>query len=336
MQLLQFALFIVLLELTVGSFVSLYLLDLRGESSRNFIKFQGILYLIFGVLTLLAMNAFATPELAQGIMGRNVDVSWLRAQGPLTLTLVLLLIPWNILLFSERPAVPAKGKAAKAQRAPLTTRTRLRFAIGGVTSALGIAALFAVGMGYRTLADSRLGGAFVVLAFLAGALAIGGVMTAMLLGHWYLNTPTASGKPLEFVTTLALGALAAELAFSLLLGPTTAHPNPNAQAVSPGTTIQTNGNSVTVSTPTAQPTIQPGATTAPRQVARETPISTGAMSWLQLFMGMLAPGVLAAAALYLARGRSFQSATGMLYLCVSFIFIGEVLARGLLLFPTLG
>ncbi len=337
MQLLQFALFIVLLELTVGSFVSLYLLDLRGDSSRNFVKFQGVLYLIFAALTLLAMNNFATPELAQGIMGHNLDATWLGAQGPLTLIFSLLMIPWNILLFSDRPSTPAKGNAAKA-RIPITPRARIRFALGGVTAAVGLAAVFTVGMAYRTLADSRLGGAFVVLAFLAGALAIGSVMTAMLLGHWYLNTPTASGKPLEFVTTLLLGALVAELAFSLLLGPTTAHANPNAHSIAPGTTIQTNGGTVTVSTPTVVPTTQPGtptpATTTP--TVRQTPLSTDAMSWLQLFMGMLAPGVLAAAALYLTRGRSFQSATGMLYLCVSFLFIGEVLARGLLLFPTLG
>jgi hypothetical protein len=337
MQLLQFALFIVLLELTVGSFVSLYLLDLRGDTSRNFVKFQGILYLIFAFLTLLAMNNFATPELARGIMGNNLDASWLRFQGPLTLTFSLLLIPWNILLFTDRLPAPAKGKAAKGQRAPITPRARARFVVGAITAVVGVAALFTVSMAYRTLADSRLGGAFVVLAFLAGALAIGGVMTAMLLGHWYLNTPTASGKPLEFVTSLLLGALVAELAFTLLLGPTTAHANPNAHAVSPGTTIQANGGTVTLSTPTAVPTAQPG-TTAPApspQVAREAPLTTGVLGWLQLLMGMLAPGVLAAAALYLTRGRSFQSATGMLYLCVSFLFIGEVLARGLLLFPTL-
>ncbi len=338
MQLLQFALFIVLLELTVGSFVSLYLLDLRGDTSRNFVKFQGVLYLIFAFLTLLAMNNFATPELARGIMGNNLDASWLRAQGPLTLIFSLLLIPWNILLFTDRPPAPTKGKATNAQRAPITPRARARFVVGGLTATLGVAALFSVSMAYRTLADSRLGGAFVVLAFLAGALAIGGVMTAMLLGHWYLNTPTASGKPLEFVTTVLLGALVAELAFTLLLGPSTAVPNPNAQAVSPGTTIQAHGGTVTVSTPTTVPTTQPGTITSPATTptVRQAPLSTDAMSWLQLLMGMLAPGVLAAAALYLTRGRSFQSATGMLYLCVSFLFIGEVLARGLLLFPTLG
>jgi hypothetical protein len=242
MQILPRALFIVLLELTVGSFVSLVLLDLRGDTSRSFVKFQGVLYVAFGVLTLLAMNAFASPEI---VRGDGLDDAWVRAQGPLALLFTVLLVPWNVLLFSDRPPAPEKGKkakVAKGQRPPLTPRARLRFALGGVTALVGLATLFAVGMAYRTLASAHLGGAFVVLSFLAGGVAIGGVMTAMLLGHWYLNTPTASGKPLEFVTALLLGALAAELAFTLLIGPSTARPNPNAQVVAPGTVIQTNGH----------------------------------------------------------------------------------------------
>jgi hypothetical protein len=339
MQILPRALFIVLLELTVGSFVSLVLLDLRGDTSRSFVKFQGVLYVAFGVLTLLAMNAFASPEI---VRGDGLDDAWVRAQGPLALLFTVLLVPWNVLLFSDRPPVPEKGqkaKLAKGQRPPLTPRARLRFALGAVTALIGLATLFAVGMAYRTLASAHLGGAFVVLSFLAGGLAIGGVMTAMLLGHWYLNTPTASGKPLEFVTALLLGALAAELAFTLLIGPSTARPNPNAQVVAPGTVIQTNGGTVTVSTPTLVPTTQPGTPQpqAPaQQTVRQTPLGTDAMVWLEYLMGLIAPGILAGVALYLTRGRSFQSATGMLYLAVSFIFIGEVLGRGLLLLPVLG
>ena len=38
-------------------------------------------------------------------------------------------------------------------------------------------------------------------------------MTAMLLGHWYLNTPTASGRPLEFSTTLTLVGQALEAVY---------------------------------------------------------------------------------------------------------------------------
>jgi hypothetical protein len=332
MQVLPQALFIVMLELTVGSFFSLYLLDLRGDTSRGFVKFQGILYLVFAVLTLLAMNSFATPEI---VGGDGLDETWLRAQGPLVLLFAVLLVPWNVLLFSDRTPASKKGKG---ERPPVTTRARVRFAAGALTALVGVAALFVVGMAYRPLASAHLGGTFVVLAMVAGGVALGGVMTAMLLGHWYLNTPTASGKPLEFVTALLVGALAAELVFSLVMGPSTARPNPNAQVLPPGTTIQTTGNGgVKVSTPTARPSQQgQGEGLQQQPQTRQTPLDTTAMVWLQYLMGLIAPGLLAVVALYLTRGRSFQSATGMLYLAVSFIFIGEVLGRGLLLLPIFG
>src|SRR5262245_44101222 len=176
MQALPQALFIVMFELTVGSFVSLYLLDLRGDTSRGFVKFQGMLYLVFAVLTLLAMNSLATPEI---VRGDGLDETWLRAQGPLDLLFTLLLIPWNILLFGDRQAAVKK---VKGERPPVTPRTRARFVVGALTALVGLAALFVVGMAYRTLADAHLGGAFVVLAFVAGGVALGGVMTAMLLG----------------------------------------------------------------------------------------------------------------------------------------------------------
>ena len=175
-----------------------------------------------------------------------------------------------------------------------------------------------------------------VIAFLAGGIALGGVMTAMLLGHWYLNTPTASGKPLEFVTALLLGALAVELLASLLVGPATVHAQLQTTTVAPGTTIVTGNGGVTVSPPTVSATPPVGAQQIAQQEHRQAPLGIGAMAWLQFIMGLLAPLVLGAVALYLTRGRSFQSATGMLYLCVSFVFIGEILGRGLLVGPIFG
>jgi hypothetical protein len=324
------ALFLVLLELTVGSFVSLYVLDVRGDTSRGFVLFQGVLYLIFAVLTLLAMNAFAAPTVVQS---RGLDESWLGAQGPLVVAFLLLMIPWNALLWLDRQPRPARGKAGKADKAVTQRPTGLRlarFATGALTALTGVVALFVVGMAYRALADSRLDGAFVVATFLMGGVALGGVMTAMLLGHWYLNTPTASGKPLEFAIIVMLGALALELIFSLAIGPSTAHSTLKPVNVAPGTQITTGGGTVVISTPTLAPGQTAPATTDQVRVA---PLSTGFMLGLQIILGIIAPLALGGAALWLTRGRSFQSATGMLYLCVSFIFIGEILGRGLLLLP---
>jgi hypothetical protein len=337
---LQIAMFIVLLELTVGSFVTLYALDVRGDSSRGFILFQGALYLFFALLTLLAMNAFATPELVSNIV---LDSSWLRWQGSLVLTFALLMIPWNVLLWldptsspnARKKSAPVDEEAPAAPQDDLIPRVRLlRFAVGALGSAVGLAAVFVVGMAYRTLAESRLGGALVLVALLAGALALGGIMTAMLLGHWYLNTPTASGKPLEFSTTLTLVALALAFGCALLLGPSTLKLRDPGVAISPGTSIiDKPGGGIVVTTPTPQPTGTGGQSPTSTTEVRQAPLDTSAFVWLQYLMGFAAPLVLGYLALRLTRERSFQSATGMLYLCVAFIFIGEILGRGLLLMP---
>ena len=330
MQILPLALFLVLLELTIGSFVTLYLLDLRGDTSRGFVVFQGVLYVVFAGITILAMNAI-TPVHPQDY---GLDPHWLAAQGPLVVAFTLLMIPWNVLLWADKQD-RSKRKKSELAEAPSPRARLVRFGVGAVTSLVGLAALFVVGMGYRTLADSHLGGTFVVLAFLTGGIAIGGVMTAMLLGHWYLNTPTASGKPLEFTTVLLLVALALELIFTLAAGPATAHTSLQTTNVSPGTTISASGDGLKVSTPTAAPGQQGVKDAQTAETQHVAPLGVGAMGWLQIIMGFLAPLVLGAVALYLTRGRSFQSATGMLYLCVSFIFIGEILGRGLLLLPAI-
>jgi hypothetical protein len=361
MQSLPPALFLVMIELTVGAFVTLYLLDLRGDSSRGFILFQGILYMVFALLTYGAMQAFAAKDLLchVGLCKVDLDPAWLSWQAPLVVAFTLLLVPWNVLLWlAPKPArkgarrtasagddaaesdqaatgrEPAIGGAtAVAVRAPASgSRIVLaRHAVGGLTSAIGLAAVFVVAMAYRPLASAHLGGAFVVAAFLAGAIALGGVTTAMLLGHWYLNTPTASGKPLEFATALLLAGILAELVFTLLTGPSTAHALSGLITMSPGSVIHTGGTSVVITTPTPVHSGHPVSPVTPRVA----PIGTGAMVGLQYSMGFIAPLILGAVALWLTRGRSFQSATGMLYLCMAFVFIGEILGRGLLLLPVL-
>ncbi|MGH2515293.1 MAG: hypothetical protein ACRDHP_06525, partial [Ktedonobacterales bacterium] len=175
MQILPLALFLVLLELTIGSFVTLHLLDLRGDTSRGFVIFQGVLYLVFAGITILAMNA-VTPAHPSDY---GLDPGWLRWQAPLVVVFTVLLVVWNVLLWRDKqPRAQAKKGARDREKAaevekPAPTSRRARFVVGSLTSLTGAVAVFAVGMGYRTLADSRLDGAFVVLAFLAGALALG-------------------------------------------------------------------------------------------------------------------------------------------------------------------
>jgi hypothetical protein len=128
-----------------------------------------------------------------------------------------------------------------------------------------------------------------------------------------------------------------ELIFTLFIGNSTAHPTLQTIVVHPGTTIVAQPGRVVVTTPTAAPSKSSDGKTAVssavQQNVRQAPITTGAMWWLEVVLGFLSPLALGGVALYLTRGRSFQSATGMLYLCLAFVFLGEILGRGLLVAP---
>src|SRR2546425_2215995 len=75
---------------------------------------------------------------------------------------------------------------------------------------------------FRPLAASGPAEAFAVGSFFAAALAVGGVMTAMWLGHWYLVTPALSEKPYLFATTLVLLAVLAQVIIAFIAIPGTA------------------------------------------------------------------------------------------------------------------
>ena len=62
-----------------------------------------------------------------------------------------------------------------------------------------------------------------------------------------------------------------------------------------------------------------------------TPLSTDAIGWIRILVSFVMPLVLGGLAWKLIRDRSFQSATGMLYLVVVCTLAGEAMARGLFL-----
>ena len=250
----------------------------RVGVTKGFLVFQGLLYLVLALLTYWFGSVFATSAVFDNVKGfyqqYPLDRSWLAYQFmPLLLFMGLLLVYNALLWFNLR--LP-------------------RWIVGGLACLAGLAELLVIGMAYRPLAAESLGGALTVASIIAGALALGGVLTAMLLGHWYLNTPTASGKPLEFATLLMLVGLVLEMLFSFFIHSTI---------------------------PAGLP-----------QLGRP-PISANALDVIRLIFGFIFTLGLGGLAFRLTRGRSFQSATGMLYLAVAFAFTGEIMTRGLFFLP---
>src|SRR5947209_14904224 len=237
-------LFIVMTELSIGAFAVLFLLDWRNQVKRSFLVTYAIIYLFLTGLTYLFQQNYSTPALLNTFT--LLDKAW-TGYLPLPLLLFLLLmLPYTILLWLDKKA----GVDGKAKEPTGTSRLRLlRLISGSLTLLAGLVTLFVLGMIYRPLASSSLAGVFIVGSFFAAALALGGVMTAMWLGHWYLVTPALSEKPLQFAATLVLLGILAEALFAFTGTPSTpAH-----------------SSSVSSATPavTATATVAPGATATP-------------------------------------------------------------------------
>lgn len=314
-------LFIVMTELAVGAFGVLFALDWRNQVKRSFLITYGIIYLFLTGLTYLFQQNFSTADLLNTFV--LLDKSWTGYLALPLLLFLILMLPYNLFLWMDRKAgIDGKIKHEEGMQGPgrLSVVRVLRMITGTLATLAGLATILVMAMIYRPLAGSGLAGAFTVAGFFAATLALGGVLTAMWLGHWYLVTPALSEKPLQFAARLVLiGVLAQVVCFAFTAGFNTA----TAQTTSATTSSTT--PSIHAATPTANGQVKPvGA----QQVA---PLSTDAISWLHILVSFVFPLVLLGFILKLIHDRSFQSATGMLYLVVVLTLAGEALARGLFL-----
>jgi len=311
-------------ELSIGAFTVLYLLDWRNQVKRSFLVTYAIIFLILTGLTVLVQQNFSTPELLNTFA--LLDKAW-TGYLPLPLLLFLLLmLPYTILLWLDKKAGVEGKKKAEEEEGEGTHRSSLRLlrlVSGGLAVLAGLVTLFVLGMIFRPLATSGLAGAITVGSFFASALALGGVLTAMWLGHWYLVTPALSEKPLQFATTLVLLGVLAQLAFTFTGGSAIAA-SQSSNTAKPAVTA-TATSAVSAATPA------PRAQVKPTDVPVVTPLSTNAISWLRILVAFVLPLVLLGFILKLIHDRSFQSATGMLYLVVVLTLAGEAMARGLFL-----
>lgn len=314
-------LFIVLIELCVGQYTVMYLLDMRHAVKRSFLVLYAFLYLFLAGLTYLFQQGFSSPNLLNTF--QLLDHNWTSSLSLPVLLFMLLLLPYILFLLLDRNAgIANDGTQAADQQRPVTVIFLLRMISGGLAVLAGLGALFVVGMIYRPLGGAGAGSILVVAGFFAAALALGGVMTAMWLGHWYLVTPAMTEKPLLLSTTLVLIGVFCEVMFFLGAGAGIApvgatgapHPTPSVSA-----------------SPSVNSSHQATVTVKPADVPTVTPLDSGAIGWLRIIVGFAIPLILGALTWKLVRDRSFQSATGMLYLIVVCTLAGEILARGLFL-----
>jgi DMSO reductase anchor subunit len=322
-------LFIVLLELCVGQFTVMYLLDWRHSVKRSFLILYAFIYLLLTGLTYLFQQGFSSPDLLNSFT--MLDHAWTGALGLPVLLFLILLVPYTFFLLLDRKAgIANDGSKVEGETSPekhsITVLYILRMISGGLAVLAGLVALFVVGMIYRPLGGAGLGGDLVVAGFFASALALGGVMTAMWLGHWYLVTPAMTEKPLLLSTTLVLAGVLLQVIFFLAAGANVA-PVPVQASVG----SQSTPAIVATATVSSSATPSPTATVKPSDVPTVTPLSTTAIGWIRILVGFGIPLILGGLSWKLVRDRAFQSATGMLYLIVVCTLAGEIMARGLFL-----
>jgi hypothetical protein len=184
---------VVLVELAVGGTFIAWFLERRGEAPGGFLK------LVAGVNAVAAAAALGlAPTLPRGDAAARVGLD----AGPLssfgqTLALVAILMVAQ-LVFAFLPA-----------RFPRNIGGILAVAAGVV--ALGVAA---VSRTAATTADV-FGLGLALSAPPLGALALGGLSGAMLLGHWYLVTPKLSTGPLRNASLIVVVAVVLQLVIVL-------------------------------------------------------------------------------------------------------------------------
>ena len=318
LQTLPLVLFIVMAEVSIGAVSVLVFLDWRNEVKRGFLISYALIYLFLAGLTYWFQQVFSQPRLLNTYP--QLDKAWTGSLSLPLLLFFLLLIPYSLFLLLDKKAGGAdrkedEGEVVVGRRQRPSALRSLRLLSGVATVIAGLVTLFVIAMIYRPLADTNGAGIFTVASFFAAAFALGGVLTAMWLGHWYLVTPALSERPLLFSTTVVLVAVVAQVAFFLAAGPTSTYVNK-----------PTNPPAVTV-----QATPAPGTAIRPANVPVVTPLSTNAIGWIHVLVGFIMPLILGGLAWKLIRDRSFQSATGMLYLVVVCSLAGEAMARGLFL-----
>ncbi|HYY55595.1 MAG TPA: hypothetical protein VFA01_09455 [Candidatus Dormibacteraeota bacterium] len=168
---LPLVLFVVLFELAIGGTIAMVALERTTDTPLGFLRLAAVVDLAAAAFAALIAPSLS-PEAA--IAAR---LSYLVA-ALMAVTLVMTFAPW----------------------------TAARRAVEAATAIAGVVLLVAAAS-VRFQAQLSQYDVLALVALPVGALALGGVDGAMLLGHWYLVTPKLSPRPLQTAALIFVGAL---------------------------------------------------------------------------------------------------------------------------------
>jgi hypothetical protein len=168
---LPFALLLLLSEFTIGCFLVLAFLEVRGVVPLGYIKTSSITIVSTAVLTVAL--AYAVP-IVSDVAGYPLDEAWF---APSRVALMIV-------------ALASVGHIAASYLASQPVRRGIAIA-GGLAGIVALAALAEV------VQEPTWGYAGTFLSLLAGGLSLGTVSLGMLLGHWYLVNPKLPEQPLN-------------------------------------------------------------------------------------------------------------------------------------------
>jgi len=255
-------LFLFLSHLAIGIAFTLVLVS--REAGIKFFRFNT------GTAALLMVAAFAfrPPEASTGTAGRI-------AFGALVVFEAAVVFSWLTI-----------GRVL----------TSIRSYISGVGVGAGAVALWA-----QAIALTKGGPAvelITILSFFSAAFLLGGVCTAMILGHWYLVIPSMDVSHLQSIVKVHMASLMIRIVVV--------------------------GAAVFVAIASWEPGHGPS-------FSRYIFSISGIFFWQRILFGLFGPAVLSYLTWETAKIRSTQSATGILYVDFFTVVVGEVLAKYLLL-----
>ena len=264
---LPYTVLLILAEFSVGSLVAVLIADARGMVVAGFVKLSAGIVVVGAALTLLSALNVSSAQLESYRLDEAM-FDPMRVAFGIFLALALA-YAWFVL---------------REQR-------QLSLAAGGLAMAAGFAGL---GLLAYQVSPPTWGFAGPLLSLMVGAMALGLVSEAMLLGHWYLVKPKLPAQPLQELTFLLLAILVLQAALLILNATVPARDAPESTALLAGS------------------------------------LASNPAFWLRVGVGLLFPLALAYMAWQSSRENAMMSATGLLYIAVGAVFTGELLARGIL------